>query len=138
MRKIKRIATGDEILVAKQPVHIQGIWECGDQRFTDPHGDEYVVVDWVDPAELAADYAAAIPASVSMRQARLALLSAGLLTQVNTAIAAMPGTAGEAARIEWEYATEVRRDSPLIAALAPALGMTDAQIDALFVSAAGL
>nr|WP_319566289.1 hypothetical protein [uncultured Rhodoferax sp.] len=80
----------------------------------------------------------AAPAAITMRQARLALLGAGLLAQVNAAIAAMPGAAGEAARIEWEYAQEVRRDSPLLAALAPALGMSSAQVDDLFVAAAGL
>ena len=54
-----------------------------------------------------------------MRQARLALLGAGKLAEVNTAIAAMPGAAGEAARIEWEYSGEVHRDKALIQALAP-------------------
>lgn len=78
------------------------------------------------------------PAAVSMRQARLALLQAGLLATTNSTIAAIPGTAGDAARIEWEYATEVRRDSLLVAALTPMLTMTDAQIDALFVAASGL
>lgn len=79
-----------------------------------------------------------IPDAVSMRQARLALFGAGLLDAVNVGIAAMPGPAGAAARIEWEYASEVRRDSPLIAALEPALGLTSAQIDALFIGAATL
>ncbi len=78
------------------------------------------------------------PIAVSMRQARLALLGAGMLQTVNDAISAMPGGAGEAARIEWEYATEVRRDSPLIASLGPALGMTEAGLDALFSAAAQL
>lgn len=45
----------------------------------------------------------------SARQARLALLGAGLLAQVNTAVANMVGAEGDAARIEWEYAQEVRR-----------------------------
>lgn len=77
-----------------------------------------------------------VPAIVSMRQARLALLSAGLLANVDAAIAALPSPQREAAQIDWEYATEVRRASPLIAALGPALGLTDAQIDALFIAAA--
>lgn len=78
------------------------------------------------------------PATVSMRQARLALLGAGLLQPVNDAIAAMPGTEGEAARIEWEYATEVRRDSRLVAGMAGALTLTEQQLDDLFLVAAGL
>lgn len=92
----------------------------------------------LDAATIAARYAATIPASVSMRQARLALLGAGLLSGVNAAIAAIPGAQGDAARIEWEYAQEVRRDSPLIALLMPSLGLTSEQVDAMFVAAAGL
>ncbi|MXO72863.1 hypothetical protein [Alteraurantiacibacter buctensis] len=78
------------------------------------------------------------PEAISMRQARLALLGAGLLATVDQAIVAMPGVEGEAARIEWEYAQEVRRDSPLIAALGPVLGLTAEQIDGLFVAGAAL
>ena len=78
------------------------------------------------------------PQAVTMRQARLALLGAGLLSQVNTAIASMPGAEGEAARIEWEYAQEVRRDSALAQSLVPALGMNEAGLDALFTAAAAL
>lgn len=76
----------------------------------------------------------ATPQSVTMRQARLALLAAGLLDTVQAAIVA----AGPAAKIEWEYATEVQRSAGLIPAMATALGMTDAQIDVLFVAAAAL
>lgn len=77
---------------------------------------------------------APIPAQVTMRQARLALLGAGLLDTVETAIMA----AGPAAKIEWDYATEVQRSSGLVPAMATALGMTEAQIDELFVTAATL
>lgn len=77
-----------------------------------------------------------IPASVTMRQARLALLNAGLLPSVNAAIAAMAGAAGDAARIEWEFAATVGRSSPLIASLATGLGLNSAALDALFTSAA--
>lgn len=80
----------------------------------------------------------AVPEVVTMRQARLALLGAGLLAQVNAAVANMPGAEGDAARIEWEYAQEVRRDSPLVAALSAALGLTDETLDNLYKVAAGL
>lgn len=79
-----------------------------------------------------------VPQAVTMRQARLALLAANMLTTVNTAIAAMPGAEGEAARIEWEYAQEVRRGWPALAAIQPALGLSDAQVDDLFRLAATL
>lgn len=80
----------------------------------------------------------AVPEVVTMRQARLALLGAGLLAQVNTAVANMPGAEGDAARIEWEYAQEVRRDSLLVVALSAAFGWTGAQLDDLFTEGAKL
>ena len=73
-----------------------------------------------------------------MRQARLALLQGGYLTTINAAIAAMPGAAGDAARIEWEFSSTVERNRPLVAAMASALNLTSAQIDDLFKLAATL
>ena len=81
---------------------------------------------------------AAVPEAISMRQARLALLRAGLLETVDAAIAAKPGEEGEAARIEWEYATEVRRDSPLVQMMADIIGLSADQVNVLFVAGAGL
>jgi hypothetical protein len=78
------------------------------------------------------------PSVCTMRQARLALLGAGLLDAVEAAIAAMEGAEGKAAQIEWEYATEVRRDSHLVDGLTAALGLTDAQLNDLFTVAASL
>ena len=75
---------------------------------------------------------------VTMRQARLALLAAGVLGDVAPALAALPSPHRDAAEIEWEYASEVRRDAPLIAALGSALGLTEDQIDDLFEAAAAL
>lgn len=81
---------------------------------------------------------APVPAVVDMAQARLALLQAGLYTTVQDAVAAMTGPAGEAARIEWEFRATVRRDSPLVQALAAQLGLTDQTLDQLFTLAATL
>lgn len=75
-----------------------------------------------------------VPASVSPRQARLALLRAGLLDQVEAAIKA--GT--KQAQIEWEFGLEVRRDHEWLAAVAGQLGLSDAQVDDLFRAAAAL
>lgn len=79
-----------------------------------------------------------VPEAVTMRQARIALLQAGKLATVNSTIAAMPGVQGDAARIEWEFSSEVKRNQPLVLALAPVLGMTSGEIDQLFITAAGL
>lgn len=75
-----------------------------------------------------------ISSSVTMRQARLALLQSGLLDSVNAAIQ----QSGGAASIEWEYATAVDRQSPLVASLAGALNLTEAHLDNLFTLASTL
>jgi len=77
-------------------------------------------------------------ATVTRRQALRALNDAGLLNSVENAINAMTGPAGVAARIDWDNATEFRRDFPLLAQLASALGLTSAQVDALFAAAAAI
>ena len=56
--------------------------------------------------------AQAVPQAVSMAQARKALLHGGLLDAVDSAIGAIADEAArQRAAIDWEYATEVRRDS---------------------------
>lgn len=101
----------------------------------DAANQRVIVTRAVEPwtaEEIAADKKAKVPQSVTMRQARLALLSAGVLAQVSGAVA----QAGEAAQIEWEYAQTVDRSSHLIAQLTPALGFTEQQMDDLFTAAA--
>jgi len=97
-------------------------------------GSKYVVASGTD----APSDANAIPQSVSMRQIRLALLKAGKLDSVNTMIAAKIGLGGRSTQIEWEYAPELQRASPLAADLGTALSMDRAALDALFVVASGL
>jgi hypothetical protein len=75
-----------------------------------------------------------IPSIVSMRQARLALLQVGLLSTVSAAIAA----GGEADQIEWEYAAEVNRNQPLVQNMKAGLGLSDTDLDNLFIMAASL
>lgn len=82
---------------------------------------------------------ASIPQSVTMRQARLALLGAGHLAGVDAAIAAITDDMQrQAAQIEWEYAQTVDRNAPFTQTLALALGLSDADLDALFTAAAAL
>ena len=77
-----------------------------------------------------------VPASVTMRQARLALLHAGLLDDVEAALAAIPEeTARRAAQIEWAYAQDVERASPWVQQLTQTLGLDAAMLDELFMMA---
>lgn len=66
--------------------------------------------------------------SSTMRQARLALKQQGLLANVQSNINALP----EESQIEWEYGSVVERNSPLVASLGAALGLTETQLDDLF------
>jgi hypothetical protein len=77
--------------------------------------------------------------SVTMRQARLALLGVGLLDDVDAAIASIEDpTAKRAAQIEWEYANTLERNSTWVQNLATALGLTEEQLDDLFTEASKL
>ena len=78
------------------------------------------------------------PKVVTMRQARLALLSKGLLYNVDAVIASFPSPQKEAAQVEWEFASTVERNSDLVAMLSQSLSLTDEQMDALFQAASEL
>ena len=94
----------------------------------------YLQADWETMCEDEMRARNPVPQQVTMRQARLALLSAGLLDDVEAVIAA----AGRAAQLEWEYAAMVDRNNPAVAAVQQQKALTDAQIDDLFREAAKL
>ena len=73
-------------------------------------------------------------------QVRLGLLAAGITgAQVDAVIASIPDATQRAtAATYWDYATEYHRDHPLIATLSAALGLTSAQIDAMWRAAANI
>jgi hypothetical protein len=80
-----------------------------------------------------------VPQSVSRRQARQALLAAGLLASVQPAIDAVQDATQRARmQIDWEDSQEFQRDHPTLLALGSALGLDSAGIDALFIAAAAL
>lgn len=108
------------------PVKVGSTWE-----------PRWQVVD-LTPAEIAAIAKAKVPASVTMRQGRLALLAAGKLAQVDAAIASLPEPQKSAALIEWNYSNELQRGNAFVATLGAALGLSDAQVDQLFITAAAL
>ena len=94
----------------------------------------YVQADWETMRDDEMRARNPVPQQVTMRQARLALLSAGLLDDVEVVIAA----AGRAAQLEWEYAAVVDRSNLAVAIVQQQQGMTDVQIDDLFREAAKL
>lgn len=72
--------------------------------------------------------------SISPRQIRQALTAAGLRSAVESAVAA----GDQDLKDWWEYATTFERDHPKVLAMAQALGVNDAQLDALWAAGAAL
>lgn len=79
-----------------------------------------------------------VPASITMRQARLQLHAIGKLSAVQEAINQLPEPPRTSAQIEWDYAAVVERASPFVALLTPALGLSDEEMDELFIQAVKL
>lgn len=80
-----------------------------------------------------------VPAEVTRRQAKQALVLAGLLGNVQPAIDAIEDATQRALiQIEWDDSQVFQRDRPALIALATALGLDSAGIDALFTTAAGI
>jgi hypothetical protein len=72
-----------------------------------------------------------IPYTVTIKQGRLALLEAGYLDVVETAIA----SGNRADKITWEFSSEINRADPLVANMAIALGLSETDLDNLFLLA---
>ena len=72
-----------------------------------------------------------VPLFVTPRQARLALLQAGLLDDVEEALVDAP----REARISWEFADIVERNNPLLVGVAQQMGWADQRLDDLFRAA---
>lgn len=77
-----------------------------------------------------------VPQIVSRFQARAALHLAGLLETVEAMMAA-PETPA-LAKLAWADAQEFKRNSPTVLSLSASLGLTEAQLDDLFTTAAGI
>ncbi|MTD33926.1 hypothetical protein [Paludibacterium denitrificans] len=84
-------------------------------------------------SEVVPDPAPAIPQEVTRFQARGALYQAGLLDKVEAFIAA-EGT-DMMLKLAWQDAQTFKRYSPFITGVGQQLGLTDKQLDALFVAA---
>jgi hypothetical protein len=74
-----------------------------------------------------------IPSTVTRFQALATLSAAGHLPSIRTYIATLDPD--NITRLAWEAATEWERTSPTLAALATMLGLTDTEVDDLFIAA---
>jgi|YNPMSStandDraft_2_1061718.scaffolds.fasta_scaffold45960_1 hypothetical protein len=75
-----------------------------------------------------------VPQRITALQARRALLAADMLDSVEAAIARQP----REVQIAWEYATELHRDDPMLAAVAQTIGLDAVTLDDLFRAAGKL
>ncbi|MCI4437555.1 MAG: hypothetical protein JHC33_12175 [Ignisphaera sp.] len=69
-----------------------------------------------------------VPDQISPRQARLALLQDNLLDKVNSML-----SNDKAMQIWWEYSLDIQRNHEHIIAMATPLGLTESQLDDLFI-----
>lgn len=87
--------------------------------------------------QIVAKPAPVVPSEVTNAQLRAALIDFGVMPSVVmvaiSAIADEPTR--EKAKAWWEYANAMRRDNPLLNSMAAQLGMSSAQVDALFIHA---
>jgi hypothetical protein len=103
----------------------------------EPHGPELFASAIAGEFGPIAEYVAPppfVPQVVSKFQGRAALAQAGLLVDVDAYMQAQP--AENIARLAWEHAQEFRRQSPSVVAIGSALGLSDNDLDQLFVTAA--
>lgn len=83
--------------------------------------------------------ASSVPLSISKRQARRALHDFGMLESVESAINNIQDPdLRQRVRIDYEDAQEYERAWPTLLQLAALIGLTDAQLDELFIHAATL
>ena len=105
-----------------------------DQAFIDAHFPDAELLPEPEPVQ-----ASVVPQSVSRAQGKLAPIQAGLWP---AALAFVDGITDPVQKAYAEVALndtqEWRRDSPFLASAAAALGLTEAQLDALFITAGGL
>lgn len=145
---------GERINDVLYPLNIEQLWPEGELEalnlYTPQSADEVPegkvvtsqsvqridgVVKYVYTLE---DYVEPVPYIVTRRQAKLALHDAGLLPSVEPALQALSEPQKTTAIIEWEDAIEFQRDHTLITALASSLGLTEEQVDNLFIQASKL
>lgn len=77
-----------------------------------------------------------VPQSITKRQARQELIEAGLIGAVEAAINSIEDATQKALMLSWwNDSQNYERDRPELAAMATSIGLTDAQLDAMFINA---
>ena len=71
-----------------------------------------------------------VPQEITPLQSKLQLLEFGLLDEVEALV-----TADRKVQLYWEYASVIERDNEILLMMATSLGMTEEQLDDLFIKA---
>lgn len=86
---------------------------------------------WIEDMELKKEYEKSlVPKTITLRQARLYLLTINLLDDLEEIV-----NQNRAYQIEWEYANQIERESPLVTTLGQALNLDSDAIDNMFMKA---
>lgn len=91
---------------------------------------------WFDTLDEAMSYLSKVDiqvVSLTPLQAKLQLLNMGLLDEVEAMV-----TTDRRIALYWECALEIQRNHPTLLQMADALGLTDAQLDEMFIEASKL
>ena len=83
--------------------------------------------------ELIADFKASVPKIITPRQARLILLQYNLLDDIELLI-----KDNRTVQIWWEYSTDIQRNNEQLLEFAAITGLTDEQLDDMFIKASKL
>ena len=118
------------------PFHV--VTESGDRYIADGFEIPFAILDSPVVTDVSDSVNKSVPQEITMRQARLALLDAGLLANVQTAINSLPEPSKTKAMIEWDYSNALQRDNSFVATLGAALGLNEAALDSFFIAASKL
>lgn len=89
--------------------------------------------------ELEANFKASVPNIITIRQAREQLIRDGLFANIETAIVSIVDLTEQAiVRNYWEYSDMFERQHPTLLTLATLLGLSDTDLDTLFIDASKL
>lgn len=93
---------------------------------------------WEAKGNSIADYVEPVPQSVTMAQARIVLQMTGQLVAIQAGLEALEEPQRSVALTAWEYAPTVSRNGSLVQTLSAQFGMSEEDLDALFIAAGNI
>lgn len=95
--------------------------------------------EWIENAtaeEIAEVNKPIVPNVITSRQLRLQLVLSGFdLNNINLIIDSLPEPNKSIAKVSWEYATTFEREHQMLGLIAQQLGITETELDTIFINA---